>query len=1053
MRFFLLLLIIALFTGINAISAEPTREKPLHEIITAARQVNPPPKDRFHTLDALVNHAYDLYPPDTMVLLIRELLSINGKSRLADPLPYELMIRGQQYLEMKQYDSALMVFTEMIRRFDDSRRIFAFNSYLTSIGHLFNRAGKQKEKLDFYRSQLVKYTVAGPAYNTAACFIGIGQWFTFSGDYDQALDYYFRALEIYRKDSPDGFAGVLTIIGYTYYRWGNQRRALTYLDLADSAGRAAPDLSRSQLISLARALVMTDRKDYEQAKQFVLTASSITVPYRSAENQAAVLALSAWINLKQGKTEPARENLISLQRLTDSLDIPVAGVNGDFETGYLMYQYFRAIHNDRQAEYYLLSALREADAAGAGTLSLKYMEDLFFFYNSTGQLNKAAHYAHDYMFLDDSLFRYRNEENIARFEIEEAESRRVNEIRDLQDKKEKERWLFLEGVAVLLGILAVIFLRLWFVHRMKKKLEEKNRLIAAEKEFAEQMRLRAEKSEQFKQQFLANMSHEIRTPMNAVVGMTNLLIEKGPRSDQQGYLEGIRKSAGILLHIINDILDLAKIEAGKIELEKIDFSLRDVIGQVVQTMHHRAGEKGIALVAETGNEVPDVLMGDPVRINQILVNLTGNAIKFTGEGSVTIRVSLPGNDESTHPQTCEPGHKENAETIRILFAVSDTGIGIPEDKLDTIFEEFSQANASDTRKFGGTGLGLSISRQLVELMGGHIRVESRQGEGTTFFFEANFAPGSAERLEKQMRAVEEIDGSILDGLSLLIADDQEYNLVVACDTLAARSRVKVMVARNGREAIGLLCEHHFDAVLMDMQMPVMNGTDATRYIREHLPAPKNATPVIALTASVMKADIDRCIAAGMNGWVPKPFTAGQLIAGIAEALKIPPRYRVPGGRAGTGKTPGAWEGPPAHEAAEGPAAMGQPDASPHEQTATDPVQETNLDYLGKFCDNDRERMIKYIAMFLDAAPVLKAKLEVALGQEDLAEIRTQVHGFKTKWVMMGMGRARELADRIEAGCVEGSSAGEIAAMVTMLLEMLEKGTAELKKFCGFTTDC
>ncbi len=1053
MRFFRLLLIIALFTGINAIAAEPTREKPLREIITAARQVNPPPKYRFHTLDALVNHAYDLYPPDTMVLLIRELLSINGKLRLADPLPYELMIRGQQYLGMKRYDSALMVFTEMIRRFDDSRRIFAFNSYLTSIGHLFNRAGKQKEKLDFYRSQLVKYTVAGPAYNTAACFIGIGQCFTFSGDYDQALDYYFRALEIYRKDSPDGFAGVLTIIGYTYYRWGNHRRAMIYLDSAESADKVSPDPERSQKIYLVRAVVVAGRKEYRQAEQYLDHALSIETIHRSEDNQAAIMALSAWISLKQGKMVQAGEQLFGLQRFTDSLDIPVAGVTADVEVDYLMYQYFRALRNNREAEYYLLSALRKADAAGAGTLRLQYMEELFFFYSSTGKLNKAAGYAHDYMILDDSLFRYRNEENIARYEIEEAESRRVNEIRDLQEKKAKERWLFLGGVAILLGVLAVIFLRLWYVHRLKKKLEETNRLIAAEKEYAEQMRLRAEKSEQFKQQFLANMSHEIRTPMNAVVGMTNLLIEKGPRSDQQGYLEGIKKSAGILLHIINDILDLAKIEAGKIELEKIDFSLRDVIGQVVQTMHHRAGEKGIALVAETGDEVPDVLMGDPVRLNQILVNLTGNAIKFTGEGSVTIRVSLCGNDENNHSRPTLPGQPGEPETIRILFSVSDTGIGIPEDKLDTIFEEFSQANASDTRKFGGTGLGLSISRQLVELMGGQIRVESRQGKGTTFNFEATFMPGSMDRMEKQMNADNEIDGSILDGLSLLIADDQEYNLVVACDTLTGRSQVGVAVARNGREAIDLLSENSFDAILMDMQMPVMNGTDATRYIREHLPAPKNATPVIALTASVMKADIDRCIGAGMNGWVPKPFTAGQLIAGIAEALKIPVRYRVNDGIGGAGKAPELREVVQSQEVVADAVVSGRPVASPDEQPIPAAVEETSLDYLRKFCDNDRERMKKYILMFLDAAPVLKEKLEAALGHEDLAEIRTQIHGFKTKWVMMGMGRARELADRIEAGCAEGSSVEEITGMVTIILGMLEKGKEELKKFCEFTSDC
>ena len=293
--------------------------------------------------------------------------------------------------------------------------------------------------------------------------------------------------------------------------------------------------------------------------------------------------------------------------------------------------------------------------------------------------------------------------------------------------------------------------RLRFTRRSQRQLEEKNKLIAEEKEIAEQQRERAERSEKFKQQFLANMSHEIRTPMNAVMGMTNLLLDKNPRSDQFNYLDGIKKSSDNLLHIINDILDLSKVEAGKMELEQIDFSIRDVIEQVKQTLQHKAEEKGLQLLSHVDSAIPEVLISDPVRLNQVLMNLVGNAIKFTEKGSVTLEVrgnaepvdlSRISREASRESADAQPFDRLTVTTLQ--FAITDTGVGIPKDKVQTVFESFSQANASDTRKYGGTGLGLSISKQFVELMGGKIYVESEEGSGTTFSFEINLPIGSPE---------------------------------------------------------------------------------------------------------------------------------------------------------------------------------------------------------------------------------------------------------------------------------------------------------------------
>ncbi|MBK7036123.1 MAG: response regulator [Bacteroidetes bacterium] len=543
-------------------------------------------------------------------------------------------------------------------------------------------------------------------------------------------------------------------------------------------------------------------------------------------------------------------------------------------------------------------------------------------------------------------------------------------------------------VVVVSGV--VLFLRNRTASFRKQKLilestvEERTADLREQKEISEQQRIRAEQSEKFKQQFLANMSHEIRTPMNAVMGMTGLLIEKNPRSDQFNYLDGIKKSSDNLLHIINDILDLSKVEAGKMELEKIDFSLRDMIEQVKQILNYKAEEKGLELITDIDFTIPDVLIGDPTRINQVLINLTGNAIKFTEKGSVTISVS-------SRQLAVDNSETSNAKFQTLNFSIIDTGIGIPKDKLQTVFESFSQANASDTRIHGGTGLGLSISKQLVELMGGKIFIESEEGAGTIFSFEINLPVGSMERMQEQ-KSSEQIDGSILNGLKVLIVDDNEYNRVVVHDTLKLMADVEIFQATNGQEAIDAVCQYEFDIILMDVQMPLMNGYEATMYIREKMHAPKNAIPVIALTASVIRSDLDKCRAAGMNDYVPKPFKKAQLISAIARATGREMKFT-------TKKT----------------------DAVDREKENHYSV--SNLSYLEKF--------------------VLIEKLNTALLNNDLEEIASQVHGFKTKWIMMGMTESKALAQILEQQYRGKEQDISVKENVLKLMEQIQVAIMEL----------
>lgn len=483
-------------------------------------------------------------------------------------------------------------------------------------------------------------------------------------------------------------------------------------------------------------------------------------------------------------------------------------------------------------------------------------------------------------------------------------------------------------------------------------------------------REKAEKLARAKDNFLVNMSHEIRTPMNAIMGMSSQLAKTRLDSHQQFYLEAINSSAENLLVIINDILDLSKINAGKLSLENIGFSPKQVGERAMQMVAHRAQEKCLQLT--TSGHDPDisrVLIGDPYRLTQVLLNLLSNAVKFTDKGSVELRMLLV----------------EDNETIqRVAFTIIDTGIGMDDDFVGRLFEKFSQENDSITRKYGGTGLGMSICKELVDLMGGTIKVISKKDQGTRVTVEIPFRKGSEAELPKQKP---QVNKDAIRGKTVLVTDDNDMNRLVAATILRYYGAV-IQEACNGIEALEVLRNHATDLVLMDIQMPEMNGYDATMEIRRL----GINIPVVAMTANGYRSETDKYLAVGMNDLITKPFREDEL-------LDIVSKWIAPG----------------------------------------EPVKEKPLYDLSIIRSIGEEAFVKrMVTIFCDQTPRMVSEMEEAFAARDLGKVSSIAHKIKPSIDNLGISPLRQVVRDVDALGKEGGPADEIGKLLAVIREVINQ---------------
>ncbi len=825
------------------------------------------------------------------------------------------------------------------------------------------------------------------------------------GRYAEAAANYFQALELVEKYRTPSLLNLQHDIYHNlngiYNRLEDWDNALNYMKKAIQCAKERGQDPAVHCVGLANSYI--GKKEYRLALEVLLEAEKKLQSEVYSNMKAAINYTLSNCYRNLGDVNAA---LTCAQKAVKLLPVSTNAPQGAISLEELAHCEFALGRTDQALRHALLAYETYVSSKQNGGL-VRITALLSNIYKAQGDFRKALQFSELRFKFQNLVERQQSARQLAFGEFtrenEAIKARREAEVKAELDQQRNIRFGLFAGMGVLLLLALLLYNRYRYKQRTAQKLEAQNLQIEAARSVAEEQRQRAEASEAFKSRFLANMSHEIRTPLHGISGYTEMLLHTALQEKQLRWLSSIRQSTDRLSEVVNDILDLSKLEAGEMKLRKLPFSVRQLAHDVQEALALKAADKGITFALQLEGAVPEAAIGDPTRLFQILMNLAGNAVKFTEVGSVVLAVSVENTD-----------HADNLASLR--FSISDTGAGIPTEQLSTIFDNFQQVtvahpgNQMVTRADAGTGLGLSIARELVRLHGSDIEVESTLGKGSVFSFVITVPTAAAASVADNQPFSEAL--VYHTALRILLADDNEFNREIAVEALHRHfENVEVVEAVNGREAVSMLenADAPFDLVLMDMQMPEMTGMDATHYIRQHL---SKELPIIALTASATPQEVELALASGMDRHLGKPFKPHELANVVAETLQLPGRQ--------TEMTP-----TPVTTHAQ----------LPMEGSTT--AEGFDLRFLHDFCAGDTEQMQHFIRKFMEQYPQELKRLKRALEFRDRAGISQAAHNFKPQLEFVGLKKTSALMQEIEQGARSAMTFTELESLAERVAVALE----------------
>ncbi len=771
----------------------------------------------------------------------------------------------------------------------------------------------------------------------------LGRLYRLKKDFKKALFYHNQGLKIAKDYSNQkSIANAYINIGKVYHEANKEELAKESFLTAIKLGEKIKNPLIKYLANTSLGDLNLDLNKKNIATQFYIEALDNILQTNNTYLQGiAYKRVAKYVDLTK-RLEMLKKALQKFEEIDDKKELA--------EINFLLGVYYQNNKDYDNAIIYMKNSLGFAELSGYQEYIKKGYENIAMVYEK----NKDYENAYDYLKYYSAI---KGAKVISELEAKLELEKKNNEIalnnQKNQDKLEAERTrtYVLFSVALLILIFSIIlYYNLLQKNKMNEELKKATEL--------------AHSSKKEKEEFFAYTSHEIRTPLNAVVGMTQLLGQTALDEVQSKYLKTIKSSAKNILFLVNDVLDLAKLEKGAITLENIDTSLFDIISEIEGSLSFKTKGKNVKLITVLDPNIPDYVKADPLRLNQVLLNLTDNALKFTKEGEVRIELNL---------------QEETEETIQVCFKVIDTGIGISKEKIHSIFENYQQASVDTTRNYGGTGLGLAITKQLIGLMHSEIKIESKIGEGSTFKFKVTF--DKSNRLKTENNLVEKPQYKAISNVTILAVDDTSLNRSIFYDLVYSKEKnVEVFLAENGKEAIELTLKNKFDIIVMDLQMPILNGFEATEEIRKNANNLNQNTPIIAMTAHAIEGVSERCEKVGMNDSVSKPINLSVLFQKIAQYTNQVPEEKV----------------------------------EKSNEVELDIVTDTvNLKSLYELVGRKNEKLVKYIDLFLKNVPkdFKVLKIEFELGKWDsCAKI---AHKIKGNVGYMGITKAKELLVEVE----------------------------------------